>query len=198
MQTPVSSTHLWIKLFRTSSCCLFFIRGQLVQQTRADPPLLHLFRYMYWTDWGEVPKIERADLDGMERVVMVNTSLGWPNGLALDYDERKIYWGDAKTDKIEVGIYFCFSFHILCVCVVCLFASERTRLHLGAEFLPMSAFTRENESGDFLFSPSFFKLSSSWFHGCGIGKLPNTTSCQAGRRAKGHWGRSVSSCLSSK
>lgn len=61
---------------------------------------------MYWTDWGEVPKIERADLDGMERVVMVNTSLGWPNGLALDYDERKIYWGDAKTDKIEVGVLF--------------------------------------------------------------------------------------------
>lgn len=60
--------------------------------------------YMYWTDWGEVPKIERADLDGMERLVMVNTSLGWPNGLALDYDERKIYWGDAKTDKIEVRV----------------------------------------------------------------------------------------------
>lgn len=61
------------------------------------------FRYMYWTDWGEVPKIERADLDGTERLVLVNTSLGWPNGLALDYDERKIYWGDAKTDMIEVG-----------------------------------------------------------------------------------------------
>ena len=61
-------------------------------------------RYMYWTDWGEVPKIERADLDGMERLVMANTSLGWPNGLALDYHERKIYWGDAKTDKIEVAI----------------------------------------------------------------------------------------------
>lgn len=58
---------------------------------------------MYWTDWGEVPKIERADLDGTERLVMVNTSLGWPNGLALDYQERRIYWGDAKTDKIEVG-----------------------------------------------------------------------------------------------
>lgn len=59
---------------------------------------------MYWTDWGEAPKIERADLDGTERLVMVNTSLGWPNGLALDYQERKIYWGDAKTDKIEVGM----------------------------------------------------------------------------------------------
>lgn len=58
---------------------------------------------MYWTDWGEVPKIERADLDGTERLVLVNTSLGWPNGLALDYQERRIYWGDAKTDKIEVG-----------------------------------------------------------------------------------------------
>lgn len=58
---------------------------------------------MYWTDWGEIPKIERATLDGTERVVMVNTSLGWPNGLALDYAERKIYWGDAKTDKIEVS-----------------------------------------------------------------------------------------------
>lgn len=63
---------------------------------------------MYWTDWGEIPKIERAALDGSDRVVLVNTSLGWPNGLALDYDEGKIYWGDAKTDKIEV----CFSlFH---------------------------------------------------------------------------------------
>lgn len=61
---------------------------------------------MYWTDWGEMPKIERADLDGTERVIMVNTSLGWPNGLALDYQERRIYWGDAKTDKIEVSVCF--------------------------------------------------------------------------------------------
>lgn len=60
---------------------------------------------MYWSDWGEVPKIERADLDGTERVVLVNTSLGWPNGLALDYQQRTIYWGDAKTDRIEVGAW---------------------------------------------------------------------------------------------
>lgn len=59
---------------------------------------------MFWTDWGEVPKIERANMDGTERMVMVNTSLGWPNGLALDYKEHKIYWGDAKTDRIEVSL----------------------------------------------------------------------------------------------
>lgn len=58
---------------------------------------------MYWTDWGENPKIECANLDGQERHVLVNTSLGWPNGLALDVQEGKLYWGDAKTDKIEVS-----------------------------------------------------------------------------------------------
>lgn len=58
---------------------------------------------MYWTDWGENPKIERANLDGQERHILVNTSLGWPNGLALDLQEGKLYWGDAKTDKIEVS-----------------------------------------------------------------------------------------------
>lgn len=61
-----------------------------------------LYSYMYWTDWGESPKIECAYLDGSERRVLVNTSLGWPNGLALDLEEDKLYWGDAKTDKIEV------------------------------------------------------------------------------------------------
>lgn len=59
---------------------------------------------MYWTDWGENPKIECAHLDGRERHVLVNTSLGWPNGLALDLQEGKLYWGDAKTDKIEVSL----------------------------------------------------------------------------------------------
>ena len=84
---------------------------------------------MYWTDWGEVPKIERADLDGMERVVMVNTSLGWPNGLALDYDERKIYWGDAKTDKIEVCACACAC---MCTCVcVCVSTWAITADHWG-------------------------------------------------------------------
>lgn len=58
---------------------------------------------MYWTDWGENPKIECANLDGQERHILVNTSLGWPNGLALDLQEGKLYWGDAKTDKIEVS-----------------------------------------------------------------------------------------------
>jgi low density lipoprotein receptor-related protein 5/6 len=60
---------------------------------------------MYWTDWGKKPKIERAHLDGSGRVALINSSLGWPNGIAVDHKEQKIYWGDANLDKIEVANY---------------------------------------------------------------------------------------------
>ena len=57
---------------------------------------------MYWTDWGKHPGIERAVLDGSHRITLVNTSVAWPNGLTIYYLSRKIYWTDAKLDKIEV------------------------------------------------------------------------------------------------
>lgn len=57
---------------------------------------------MFWSDWYEkAPKIERANLDGSERKLIVSTNLAWPNGVALDLENQKIYWCDAKTDKIE-------------------------------------------------------------------------------------------------
>ena len=60
---------------------------------------------MFWTDWGrEDPKIERANLDGSDRIVLVNktihTAVGWPNGLTVDFDENVIYWIDAKANGI--------------------------------------------------------------------------------------------------
>ncbi|NXE81490.1 LRP5 protein, partial [Cochlearius cochlearius] len=81
-------------------------RKILISENLDEPRaiVLHpVMGYMYWTDWGESPKIECAYLDGSERRVLVNTSLGWPNGLALDLEKDKLYWGDAKTDKIEVS-----------------------------------------------------------------------------------------------
>jgi len=59
------------------------------------------FRQMYWTDWGNDTKIEQSNLDGSDRVTLVNTSIGWPNGLAIDRSQRKLYWADAKLDLIE-------------------------------------------------------------------------------------------------
>ena len=28
--------------------------------------------------------------------------MAWPNGMTIDFHEQKIYWADAKLDKIEV------------------------------------------------------------------------------------------------
>lgn len=50
----------------------------------------HLCRFLFWTDWGHIAKIERSHLDGSDRKVLINTDLGWPNGLTLDYDTRRL------------------------------------------------------------------------------------------------------------
>ena len=61
----------------------------------------NIHRIMFWADWGDNPKIERANLDGSDRVAIVTTDLGYPNGLALDYESNRLYWCDAKLDRIE-------------------------------------------------------------------------------------------------
>ncbi|XP_050433383.1 low-density lipoprotein receptor-related protein 1 isoform X2 [Adelges cooleyi] len=56
--------------------------------------------YMYWTDWGEVPHIGKAGMDGSEPRVILNESLGWPNALALSLATEELFWADAKEDYI--------------------------------------------------------------------------------------------------
>ena len=61
-----------------------------------------LFRRLYWSDWGkENPKIESSNLDGSNRTTLISENIKWPNGVALDYKRRLLYWVDAGTDKIE-------------------------------------------------------------------------------------------------
>ena len=60
------------------------------------------FRYMYWTDWGTFPRIERAFMNGEDRMDLVNHTLRWPNGLTIDHVYNKLYWADAWEDNIEV------------------------------------------------------------------------------------------------
>ncbi|XP_051883463.1 low-density lipoprotein receptor-related protein 2a [Pristis pectinata] len=57
--------------------------------------------YMFWTDWGTNPKIERATLGGSFRLAIINSSLVWPNGLTMDSEHQKLYWADASLRKIE-------------------------------------------------------------------------------------------------
>ncbi len=39
---------------------------------------------MFWSDWGSVPRIERAGMDGSHRAVILQKTLSWPNGLTID------------------------------------------------------------------------------------------------------------------
>lgn len=56
---------------------------------------------MYWTDWGNRPKIERAAMDGSRRQVLISSNITWPNGLALDKTGGRLYWTDGGRSVIE-------------------------------------------------------------------------------------------------
>ena len=58
-------------------------------------------RLLFWTDWGQQPRVESACMDATCRHVIANTSLFWPNGLTLDYATDRVYWVDAKHRVIE-------------------------------------------------------------------------------------------------
>lgn len=54
--------------------------------------------YLFWTEWGHYPRIERSRLDGTERVVLVNVSISWPNGISVDYQ----VWTYPGADRGDV------------------------------------------------------------------------------------------------
>ena len=58
---------------------------------------------MYWTDWGTIPEIQRANLDGSNQRTIVRGQLKWPNGLVIDAASQKLFWADAGLDKIETS-----------------------------------------------------------------------------------------------
>lgn len=57
-----------------------------------------LFRNLFWTDWGDHPRIEKAGMDGdaKTRQVIVSDQIGWANGMAIDHTLKRLYWADAK------------------------------------------------------------------------------------------------------
>lgn len=56
---------------------------------------------MFWTDWGSSPKIEKANMDGTARQVLVSSRIVWINAISLDLKNKVLYWCDARLDKIE-------------------------------------------------------------------------------------------------
>ncbi|KAJ8949001.1 hypothetical protein NQ314_008307 [Rhamnusium bicolor] len=62
-------------------------------------------RWLFWTDWGENPRIERIGMDGTNRSTIINTKIYWPNGLTLDTTTQRVYFADSKLDFIDFCYY---------------------------------------------------------------------------------------------
>ena len=56
---------------------------------------------MYWSNREISQKIEQANMDGSARTTLVSSGLRWVNSLAMDYQNRLLYWCDAYLNKIE-------------------------------------------------------------------------------------------------
>ncbi|XP_048343554.1 LOW QUALITY PROTEIN: prolow-density lipoprotein receptor-related protein 1 [Sphaerodactylus townsendi] len=66
-----------------------------------DPTMGKLF----FTDYGQIPKVERCDMDGQNRTKLVDSKIVFPHGITLDLVNRLVYWADAYLDYIEVVDY---------------------------------------------------------------------------------------------
>ncbi|XP_065578254.1 prolow-density lipoprotein receptor-related protein 1-like isoform X3 [Artemia franciscana] len=57
---------------------------------------------VYWTNWNKrSPAIQRAYTNGLEVQSIITTDINMPNALTLDLRAQKLYWADARLDKIE-------------------------------------------------------------------------------------------------
>lgn len=64
-------------------------RKTILNKDLNDPRAMILYPkkgYIFWSDWGTQPRIERCFMDGSGRKVIVDSELGFPNGLAIDFE----------------------------------------------------------------------------------------------------------------
>jgi len=63
----------------------------------------HCYSYLFWSDGnGSNAKIERSDLSGNNRTVLVTSAQGLvsPTTLVVDFSTQKLYWLDSGAQKI--------------------------------------------------------------------------------------------------
>lgn len=63
---------------------------------------------MFFTDMGisnQQTKLERAFMDGSNRVELVKRGLGTPTGITLDIVTKRVYWSDSHFDTVETVTY---------------------------------------------------------------------------------------------
>lgn len=60
---------------------------------------------MFFTDYGNVAKVERCNMDGSNRIRLVDYKIEQPTAVALDVVKKLVYWADAYLDYIDVVDY---------------------------------------------------------------------------------------------
>jgi len=60
---------------------------------------------VFWAEAGSYPRIERAGMDGSQRVAIVTKNLFYPTSITLEYAARRIYFLDAKHRYFEYCNY---------------------------------------------------------------------------------------------
>uniref|UniRef100_A0A0M3HPM8 Low-density lipoprotein receptor-related protein 6 n=1 Tax=Ascaris lumbricoides TaxID=6252 RepID=A0A0M3HPM8_ASCLU len=62
--------------------------------------------YIYFSDWHEsMGRIERAWLDGTHRVILIVLEEdAWPNGIAIDPEQDRIYWTEGRRSLIKSAV----------------------------------------------------------------------------------------------
>lgn len=57
--------------------------------------------YIFFSEWDRPANITRANSDGSDPLVFKNVTLGWPNGLSIDFKKDRVYWCDALLDHVQ-------------------------------------------------------------------------------------------------
>jgi low density lipoprotein-related protein 2 len=57
--------------------------------------------FIYFSEWDRPANITRANSDGTGLLVFKNVTLGWPNGLSIDFTADRVYWCDALLDHVQ-------------------------------------------------------------------------------------------------
>lgn len=61
---------------------------------------------VYWTNWNtQAAAIQRAFLTGYGVETIIRKDIRMPNAITLDVEQNKLYWADARLDKIERANY---------------------------------------------------------------------------------------------
>ncbi|XP_072033366.1 low-density lipoprotein receptor-related protein 2-like [Amphiura filiformis] len=90
------------------------MRGTLIGRGLSSPKALALDPtegYLFFSDWGNTRdednpvRIERAYMDGSNRLDLVTEKLYWPSGISVDIPSKRIYWVDSKLDRLETITY---------------------------------------------------------------------------------------------